>query len=274
MLGKLLKHELKATGRTFLPIYAALIILTILNKLVITLGIPNFYEETTVSNPFLEMIFVITMFLYVSIVVALSVMTLVVIVQRFYKNLFSDEGYLMFTLPVKVNEHILSKLLIALLWTFISTIAIIITILILSWGSFSWLDVTQSFSLLSTEIETQLHLSIGLVIFEAVLLVIAEIVSSILMIYVSITIGQLFNQHRVIAAFGAYIVISVVLQIIFSLVILLIPIFNLDYTFMSLIDPTELVQWVLNGTTAVNIILSAIFYFATQYIIKNKLNLE
>ncbi|MDI3535960.1 MAG: hypothetical protein PWP16_440 [Eubacteriaceae bacterium] len=274
MLGKLLKHELKASGRIFLPIYAVLLLLTIVNKLVLSLGCPDFFNEETVSHPVMEMIFAITLLLYVAIVVALSVMTLVVIVQRFYKNLFTDEGYLMFTLPVKTRDHIISKLLIAMLWTCVSGVVITITILILSWGTFTWMDVTQAYSMLSQQVETQLHLSMGLLIFEAALMMITEIVASILMIYIAIALGQLFNQHRIIAAFGAYVVISVALQFIFSIAMLLIPVFNLDYTFLSLADPTEVVQWFLNGTTAINLLLCAAFYFGTQYIMKNKLNLE
>ncbi|WKY42906.1 ABC transporter permease [Eubacteriaceae bacterium ES2] len=274
MLGKLLKHELTATGRTFLPIYAVLLLLTIVNKLVLSLGMPDFFNEETVSHPVMEMILGITLLLYVAIVVALSVMTLVVIVQRFYKNLFTDEGYLMFTLPVKTSDHIISKLLIAVLWTCVSAVAITITILILSWGSFTWMDVTQTFFSLAQEVETQLHLSMGLLTFEGILALITQITGSILMIYISIAIGQLFSQHRIIASFGAYVVLSVALQFIFSIALLLIPIFNLDYTFLSLADPTDVIQWLLNGTTAVNLILCAAFYFGTQYIINNKLNLE
>lgn len=41
--------------------------------------------------------------------VALFVLTMIVIIQRFYKGLLCDEGYLMFTLPVKPWQLIATK---------------------------------------------------------------------------------------------------------------------------------------------------------------------
>lgn len=41
------------------------------------------------------------------------VVTAVILIQRFYKNLLGSEGYLMFTLPVTVSQHLFSKTIIA-----------------------------------------------------------------------------------------------------------------------------------------------------------------
>ena len=59
------------------------------------------------------------------------VATLIVVIQRFYKSLLGDEGYLMFTIPVKAWQNILNKLLVSMLWTFTSTVIGFGSILIL-----------------------------------------------------------------------------------------------------------------------------------------------
>ena len=50
-------------------------------------------------------------FLSVLSVVAFSILTFILLAMRYYKNLFTDEGYLTFTLPVKLHTVINSKLI-------------------------------------------------------------------------------------------------------------------------------------------------------------------
>ena len=44
------------------------------------------------------------------------------IAVRFYKNLYTDEGYLMHTLPVTPRQLLVSKLTVGSLWSFLVTI--------------------------------------------------------------------------------------------------------------------------------------------------------
>ncbi len=64
--------------------------------------------------------FAISMTIYCLLIAAVFVMTLVVTIQRFNKNLLGDEGYLSFTLPVKVTATSYSKMIISLMWTVLS----------------------------------------------------------------------------------------------------------------------------------------------------------
>ena len=50
------------------------------------------------------------------LIVGLSVLSVVVVVVRFYQNLISDEGYLSFTLPVTAAQHIAAKLAAGILF--------------------------------------------------------------------------------------------------------------------------------------------------------------
>ena len=92
MLKKLTKHELYATGRIFLPIYAIMLLLSLINR--VLFGIDNISRPLNTLRGFMVAAYVIS-------IIATLVVTFVIMILRFYRNLMSDEGYLMFTLPVK-----------------------------------------------------------------------------------------------------------------------------------------------------------------------------
>ena len=123
MLGKLLKHEIKATSREYLLLYGAFLIITIFNKIFLEV---NTGRRNTMISIFQN----IFMAAYVLMCMTIFIVTIILIIRRFYKNLLGDEGYLMFTLPVKTYELILSKLIISLLWFVLSFVVFIFSIVI------------------------------------------------------------------------------------------------------------------------------------------------
>ena len=94
MLSKLLKYEFRATGRIMLPVYALLLVscggCTLFGSLL------GRYPESTV----LSVVQTVFATLFGVTTFGMLLLTLVLMVYRFYKNLMTDEGYLMFTLPV------------------------------------------------------------------------------------------------------------------------------------------------------------------------------
>ena len=124
MLGKLLKHEFRATGRTLLPVIGAVLALCVLAN--ISIRILNVTDSTFVTILF----GLIVSFFVLSIFVA-AVMTTVVMVMRFYRNLLRDEGYLMHTLPVSVHELVWSKLIASFVWFLVTGLVIWLVILLI-----------------------------------------------------------------------------------------------------------------------------------------------
>lgn len=59
---------------------------------------------------------VLPMILLVALYVAMGIFVLVFIIDRFYKGLLGNEGYLMFTLPVTSTAHIASKALTSMIF--------------------------------------------------------------------------------------------------------------------------------------------------------------
>ena len=112
MFGKLMKYELRYLIRIFAPMWAAVFALCVMFR--VTVG-----PKLTGNNLYLEgnealfpaVIGVITVFA----IMTMMIVATVVLIQRFYKGMYGDEGYLMFTLPVTTGQLIHSKALSALL---------------------------------------------------------------------------------------------------------------------------------------------------------------
>jgi len=82
MLGKLMKYEIKATARLFLPLYAALLVFSLINRFLNPFAIGE-----SINNINLQFtIRAISMTAYVLLLLGTLVMTVVIMIQRFYKK--------------------------------------------------------------------------------------------------------------------------------------------------------------------------------------------
>lgn len=273
MLAKLTKYEFRATGRMLGILYAALIIIAIVTRIELAI------QSATNGGMSMVMPTFIVMMLYISAIVAIGVMTLILIIQRFYKNLLQNEGYLMHTLPVKMWQHIASKLIASVVWCFVSMFVICLSFIII--GSLG-IDFNDFFTIM-TNISLRGHGNevlngIGYM-FELFVLMIAGAAASILQIYLAMAIGQLVDNHKLLCSFGAYIGINVVLQIITSIVMSISA--GGSYPYMSYgifnflstdsLTGMHVFFWTLIAVYAVK---AALFFAGTNYILKNRLNLE
>ena len=109
MLRKLMKHELRATGRVMGPLLLLVLVAAVGGNV-------STYRLLETGSGMLNTLGVLLLMGYTIAFVASGVMAFVLMVQRFYQNLLRDEGYLTMTLPVSVHEHIWAKLLVSLIW--------------------------------------------------------------------------------------------------------------------------------------------------------------
>ena len=116
MLKKCLKHEWKACWKNMALLNGAAIFMG-------ALGGFGFLFSQLSELP--DLLIVLYLFAYVLIVIAASVMTQVLMIQRYYKNLFTDEGYLTNVLPVSATDHILSKMLVFGAWSILNALSVL-----------------------------------------------------------------------------------------------------------------------------------------------------
>ena len=113
---KLLKHDLKNNLKLCL---ISLLVGLLGNSFLYTL-FKNSIMTNTQTLGFVEMLFLI---LCILAVFGSFLALIVQIVMVFRRDYYSDRGYLMFTLPVRSNDILMSKLLFALIWTVIFAVA-------------------------------------------------------------------------------------------------------------------------------------------------------
>lgn len=263
MLSKLLKYEVKATGRLFLPLFLSLLVFALITKF------------TAAFNSQWHAPAIISMGIYNLIMAGMFVMTLIVMIQRFYKNLLCDEGYLMFTLPIKPWQHIVSKLLVSMLWIVSSVVVAIFSVVIIAYKKGMIAGIVKGFSILMSQLKGQWSASVSLITFEIFIGILLSLITGILLIYAAIAIGHLFSKHKMLASFGAFIVFNIIQQIFFMLSVnLLSGVAQYMNIQLTLNNNQEIIKLIF----ALGIIFIGLFgtaYFAlTNFILSKRLNLE
>ena len=268
MLGKLLKYELKATSRVFIPLYIAILVVSIVNGLSLNLEILNIQGLATI----------VLMCLFIS----LFVITIVVTIQRFNKNLLKDEGYLMFTLPVSSKHLVLSKYLTSLIWTFLSfVVAFLSFTIIFMIPTYKYFDFSYFINEFNLLFSNMLNLNILGQFLKIILLMIISYTIFIFNVYLALSVGQLpiFNRFRNVSSFIGFLVINLLISYAHNIVSLFVndasvnieAIDNINYAINSV---TSIVSKGLNIAIVINLIIILVLFFATTYILDKKLNLE
>ncbi|OOM79387.1 ABC transporter permease [Clostridium sp. BL-8] len=265
MLGKLMKYEIKATGRTLIPLYVVLLAFAIINKVFIGTGFAH-------KVPGLGGIaFVLTILGYGFTMAAVFIVTYFVIIQRFYRNLLGDEGYLMNTLPVTTITNVTSKLSIAAFWNIISGFVAILSIIIMAFKPIDFSRFFGEFFRDLAQLYNQFGMQIYLIIFEVILVTLIALIRFISMIYASISIGHLFNKHRILSSFGAFIVLNLVTTAIASAIGIGVSNLNFRNLHIESLWPIHLIMVLV---FVFNLIFFIAYFIVINYILKNKLNLE
>lgn len=263
MLGKLLKYETKATARLFIPMYLAILLFGLINRFL------DPFNTVEASNSFNlhSVLSVFSIILYFALIVGVLVMTLIIMIQRFYKNLLGDEGYLMFTLPVKTWQHIVSKLLVSMLWIILSFITVICSVLIIVNVNNLFGEISNIINLIREQIGNT-----GLLLIPSYLIVATAYY--IITIYDAMALGHLFTKHRILASFGAYIALYIVSQIATSLLMLVYASTNLNMFISKATPVPSQIITLIVSILCLLILLAAGNFILTNTILKKKLNLE
>ncbi len=291
MLGKLLKYELKASARTLLPLYAGTLLIALVCGVSMAVQVNNMrqfkqsmvYGTTVTYSSFGDPIdggintFIgFGMLLVFAFCVAVTVLTIMSVVQRFNHGIAGNEGYLMFTLPVKHETLLASKLLGALIWTLASLLVFFLVGVLIGGPSlfverefFDWAylweriwtwvqDYGLGFSLLLTALNTVLSL-----------------VSVILTIYLSIMVGQMeqFNKYRIVVAVAAFFAIHWVFGLIESLLLGLPGINMMPEGTVRVSDLFNSYYFIVGMDSLFAVALCVACFFGTVWMMKKKLNL-
>ncbi|MGQ7549246.1 ABC transporter permease [Streptococcus suis] len=260
MFKKLLKYEFQSVGKWYVGIYAgALVLSAILGFWLQALTIRTQAGTTEPSGA--EMVLFATSFMTIGILIAaLGLSTFFMVINRFRKNVYGRQGYLTMTLPVSSHHIILSKLLASLVWYFLAGVNIVLSI-----GIILAVLMLGSGEVVIPELQTLIQELDWSVVFAHLFYALIESTMGILLIYFSISVGQLFKDHRLLFAILTYIGISIVVGVFGTLVFT---------NYLENLYNAALPLYPNPILALINIILAFAYYFGTHFIMTKKLNLQ
>ena len=277
MLSRLIRHEWKETWRIPVISFIVILFLTLVCFICFRQMEPPADENSINAGAF------VIMMLYCLIISCISMVVTIYIAIRFYRNLYTDEGYLMHTLPVTPRQLILAKLLVAALWVFVlSLLALwaICCILLFGLPAMALVDMSVIIPAL-TEYFPQIF-GMGPVAFLLfyVLLSLVSAFSSVLVAYAAISLGQLFSKHKVMASILCYIGFTMLIQTVSTL--LMTPSLTRLVLSQDMVNTASgipsyfgaYMREILLISMAGSVICAVISYILTEYIMRRQLNLD
>ena len=256
MLLKLLKYDFRAMWKQFSLIWGAALALALVNRFTLFRDAGNHIH--TDSGPLI--------FAFMAVIVAMFVIAVIFVVNRFSKGLLGNEGYLMHTLPVRPWQLVASKLICGVVnWVVCGVVALVSPFLM---APLNWAELIQ-FPFWSEILQGMMkHPDMLVLAAEFFLATLSFLVLFIASMYLAMAVGHLFSRHRrlisVAAFIGLYILVANIYNRVFS------------YRFVqSLVDAATVNAYgSMLAAIAAMLVPAALFLAAVCWILENKLNLE
>ncbi|MDR0889099.1 MAG: hypothetical protein LBM28_00450 [Oscillospiraceae bacterium] len=263
MLKKLLKYDMRANMKVFLLIWPALIIFSLLGRFSLTADLQGRLD--TIFSTATIIVFVLAVF-------AAFLFSIVLAITRFYSGLLRNEGYLMFTLPVKPWQLIISKYLTSLITIVVTALLSVVSIFILCSGIPGF---TADLHFFTAFMNREFHAGSYIML---ALLMLAGVSTSIFQIYLACSIGQLFNKGRILFSALFYYLINVVLSVASTTFAIIFGTSRtLQEAVISIFEGMH-IQTATFVALSISLLLSAalccVYFFVTKYILSKRLNLE
>ena len=269
MLKKLLKYEFKATARTYGGMYLALLAASVL------FGGSVWRWNSTNSDAYSTLVGLLSL-VYTAVIIGTVVVTIMTIVQRFYRNLLGREGYLMHTLPVTPAQLILSKLISSMVWLLCSILVIALSLGVFFLcgmlnvnGIFSdWASAVRDFRQLADILQRVLNVS-GFMLLLTAIEWLATLACSILCLYTACMIGHQFRNHSTIASILAFFLLQLIQGKLDAGGGIRVIVGSVAAMPMAYSASGNL--WLV---LLVTILIGAVYFVLTSWLMKNKLDLE
>lgn len=222
---------------------------------------------------------------YLTIILTMFV-PVILIITRFYKHFFTDEGYLTFTLPAKRSTLLLSKTVTATFWLSLQSIVLIVSIYIFVLLLYPknilpliWSEICLLFQTQWEALGIWLILWDIILLFESSVLTVFSAALSVAWLHFFITLGStMFKKAKLILSLVLYYVLNSTLGAV-SYVVIYVSALFMSPGFLVLIQsatPAEnmfigsLILWIIASVAAVAFF---IVYSITQYLLDRRLNL-
>ena len=297
MLGKLMKYEWKNIWKAGTLMLLGMLVVTVIGCVVLRMpggvvtGLLDNNDINATQSWFVLSSFVATLILYVIMLLASTWGMLIFLGIRFYRSMYTDEGYLSHTLPVTANQLFLSKVLVSGVWYLfitigigISVVALIVSLMtgLLNIGELSsvltqyngniWEFMADAFYELGRTYEEEMGINLSHYVITLLLTYVVGPFITMVTLFGALTIGQLSSKHKGLMGILAYAGLTILSSIIGSTVQ---SAFMFGTNVMSSsggFSVTTNMAYDINVITS--LLIAAIMYGVSYYIMNRKLNLD
>ena len=274
MLRKLLKHEFRATGRVMLPLFLIVLGTAVGANLSVRVLLDTPNKVLDILGGLLIVAFAIAIF-------GVCIMSVVVMVQRFYKNLLQDEGYVMMTLPVSVHQHIWSKLIVSAVWFALTLIVVGLACLIMAADVGVIHQIAEGLGQLLGELCRHLTAYYAIngtaIVAEFLVMCFVGCCAMCLQFYAALAIGHSRPNHKMAWSVLWFFLMQFVMQFLGGMGIMLLDESWFHHLLLGWTDNISGMASVHLGMVTVilgEVIYGAVFYILTTWFLKKRLNLE
>lgn len=277
MLRKLLRYDFKAVLKYWWIAALSSVALSLVGGWCISI-----FDS---DKPLPQALYIVAGFLVVVVVLgfmAFAILSTILIFSRFYKNFFTDEGYLTFTLPVKRSQLLNSKLIVSTTTTTLTSLVLVLDVLIMLVLAFHkdifkesfWNSIVNDFLKEFFRDEYLGYYLLWLV--EAIVIVILLVIFSTLFMFSCITVAAIIaKKAKVITAIGIYYAANSV----FSFVVQMFWLFgmvSLDSWISRLTEENYIgmISLILLGLILFMSIFCGVLYSLQYWMLDRKLNLS
>ena len=271
MLRRLVKYDMRAIARIALPLYMASGIISLLccGVLYFTFGfaeeIDSFFSAILITGG-LYAIAVLT-------IIAMAVVMGVVVIARYYRAVFTDEGYLNLVIPVSRRRLLSSKIASSVIWVLLSAIvavACLVVSVLLPTLLYDTSLISEAIDLIRAEAGIDGEEKTLLVYAFCVRLAISlcDLIKDVMLVITAITVGSaFFKRFRICACILLYLGISLSEQAVFSLMKAIVAVLSSSSAWVSVTLNAMLELALIFVTFTVG-------YFISAYALEKKLDLE
>lgn len=296
MLGKLIKYEWKDIYKVGCILSLVIIAVTALGCIMLqlpsTMALFGGNSHMSDAQVVVWVIMgIMSLLLYVFILVGATYGLFIFLGIRFYRTMYTDQGYLTNTLPVTSHQLLISKILVSGIWYLILQMVVIASVFALVMSLLNGIladnltyegygSIWEAFGDILPELGMVFdEAGFDLVHYGVVLLLIALIgpFSSMAILFGSITLGQLSRKHKALMGILAYLGVMFANMIIASIVQ---TISSFRYTFDMMRNDTMTMGMTVNMSSTydcsliLTVIMSVALYASSHYILTRKLNMD
>lgn len=271
MFAKLLKHEFRATGGMLGILCAACLSCALLGGGAIRyLSLTEDTGSQGNNGPFIILSAVLCVTAII-VIAACSIVMLLLLVNRFYRSRFTDEGYLTFTLPVSGHQILLTTLItsiVEMIAIFLAVVLSIVAMVLIGASGFDgFKEEFRCFveKLVQALLDNVRPRHIGY-LFLGILYALCSMAAETCVIMLSVSLGALVaKKHKILLSLLFYYLIHITVSILGVTGLT-------SQTFEAFMDSMNLSAQMLLAVAAA-LVLGAVCYFPTHYLITRRLNL-